>query len=125
MMIATPSGTLIRKTQRQDASVVSRPPRNGPIAAIPPIVEPQIAKAIARSLPRNIALTVDSVAGRIIAPPMPCRKRPKVSIEALPAVAATRLAAMNQTVPIANSLRRPTMSPTRPSVISNEAKTSE
>ena len=44
-------GTLIRNAQRQVRSVVSQPPSNGPMAAMPPMVEPQMAKATARSLP--------------------------------------------------------------------------
>ena len=120
-----PSGTLIRNAHRHERSVVRTPPRKGPTAAIPPIVDPQIAKAIALSRPLKRLLTVDSVAGRIIAPPMPCRNLPKISIPLLEAVAATRLATTNQIVPVMNRRRRPYMSPTRPSVISSAANTSE
>ncbi len=105
--------------------MVSTPPRNGPTAAMPPMVEPQMANAIARSRPRNRLLTVDRVAGRIIAPPMPCRNRPRISIALLCAVAATRLARTNHTAPIRNRRRRPRMSAIRPSVISSAANTSE
>ena len=82
------------------------------MAAKPPIVEPQMAKATARSLPTNSAFTVESVAGRIIAPPIPWRNRPTMSTEPLGAVAATRLAPMNTTTPVRKSRRRPQRSPT-------------
>ena len=49
------------------------------------------------------ALTVDSVAGRIIAPPMPCRKLPKIRDAAARAVAATRLASHEPDRPTRNS----------------------
>ena len=66
-----PIGTLMRKAQCQEALVVSQPPTSGPRAAMPPIVPPQTAKAIARSLPTNTALMTESELGRIMAPPMP------------------------------------------------------
>ena len=87
--------------------MVSQPPSSGPSAAVPPIVAPQIANAIARSLPWYRAFTVDSDAGSSIAPPTPCRNRPRMSTPADGARAATRLAATNTTVPSRKSRRRP------------------
>ena len=52
MMTMMPIGTLIKKAQCQLALVTSQPPTSGPIAAMPPMVAPQTANAIARSLPR-------------------------------------------------------------------------
>ena len=46
MKIRMPSGTLIRNAQCHENSVVSHPPRSGPTAAMPPIVEPQTANAM-------------------------------------------------------------------------------
>lgn len=73
-------GMLIRNAQRQVKLVVSHPPTTGPTAAIPPMVEPQIAKAMPRSRPVKSALTVENVAGRIIAPPTPCRRRAAINV---------------------------------------------
>ena len=39
-----------------------------------------MANAVARSLPSNTSLTFDRVAGRMTAPPMPWRNRPRMSM---------------------------------------------
>ena len=52
---------------------------SGPIAAMPPIVAPQMPNAIARSRPRKLVLRIDWVDGRIIAPPMPWKTRARMS----------------------------------------------
>ena len=52
MNTAMAMGTLMRKAQCHEALVVSHPPTSGPMAAMPPMVAPHTAKAIARSLPR-------------------------------------------------------------------------
>lgn len=44
-------GTLIVNAQCHEKLVVSHPPSSGPSAAMPPIVEPQTAKAMPRSRP--------------------------------------------------------------------------
>ena len=44
------------------------------------MVEPQIAKEMPRSRPVKSALTVENVAGRIIAPPTPCRRRAAINV---------------------------------------------
>ena len=46
---------------------------------MPPMTEPQMPKAMARSRPRKFALRIDWVAGRIVAPPTPCRSRAAMS----------------------------------------------
>ena len=70
---------LMPKAHRHEYDVVSQPPSSGPSAAVPPIVEPQTAKAMARSRPRNPALSMDSEVGSIIAPAMPCSTRLPIS----------------------------------------------
>ena len=70
-MMIMPMGKLIPKAQRHSKSVASQPPSTGPTATIPPIVEPQTAKAIPLSLPWKFALTRDKVVGSTIAPPIP------------------------------------------------------
>jgi hypothetical protein len=121
----SPTGTFTRKAQRQETSVVSQPPTSGPIAATPPMVDPQIAKAMARSRPTKRAFTVERVEGRIIAPPTPWRNRPRMRISPLGARAATRLAPTNTTVPSRKRRRRPHRSPARPAEMSRAAKTRE
>ncbi len=122
---SSPTGTLIQNAQRQVWYVVSQPPTSGPTAAMPPIVEPQTAKAMARSRPAKTAFTVDRVDGRIIAAPTPCSTRAAMSIVPPTANPARTLATTKTTMPRRNSRRRPWMSPTRPTVSSSAAKTSE
>ncbi len=50
----------MRKAQRQENDVANQPPRSGPSAAVPPMVAPQKAKAMPRSLPRKPAFSSDS-----------------------------------------------------------------
>ena len=71
MMMIKPSGALMLNAQRQSKSVASQPPRTGPTATIPPMVEPQTANAIPRSLPWKVAFTNERVVGSTIAPPTP------------------------------------------------------
>ena len=72
---------------------VSQPPTSGPRAATPPMVPPQTAKAIARSLPTKTALMTESELGRIIAPPMPWRARAAMRVLAESDAATSTLAA--------------------------------
>ena len=118
-------GILIRNAQCHDETVVSQPPTTGPTAAIPPIVEPQIANAIPRSLPLKRALTVESVAGRTIAPPTPCKNRAKIKVAPEEEKLANTLAIPNTIIPTTSSFLRPCRSPTLPNVIRRAAKTNE
>ena len=116
---------LSQKAHRHDTSVASHPPISGPTAAMPPMVEPQMAKAMPRARPVNIAFSVDRVLGSTIAAPRPCTSRDAISMAGLVAAPAPRLASMNTTSPIAYSRLRPYRSPIRPTVSMREAKTSE
>ncbi len=121
---AMPSGTLMPNAQRQEKSVVSQPPNRGPSAAVPPIVDPQTAKAIALSLPRKPALIIDREVGSIMAPPMPCRSRAPMRVPPLSAMAASTEASMKITTPIRNSRRRPQRSANLPNINRKAANTS-
>ena len=122
-MMMMPSGMLIPNAHRHEKAVVSQPPRSGPTAAIPPIVDPQTAKAIVRSRPRNVALSSDRVAGRIIAPPTPCRNRAAMSSSPVAASAAATDAAAKMTTPTRSIRRLPKRSARLPKTSSSEAKT--
>ena len=91
---------------------------------MPPIVDPQMPNAIARSRPWKVAFTIESVEGRISAPPTPWRNRPRSTVP-FGARAVTRLAARKTTRPSTKTRRLPPTSPTRPTLISSAAKTSE
>ena len=112
------------KAQRQESSVVSQPPSSGPRAAAPPIVEPQMAKATARSLPRKFALMIDNDVGSINAPPRPCSSRAPINSVPLLDTAASTLASTNTTMPRLNSSRRPHRSASRPNINRKAANTS-
>ena len=76
--ITAPTKTLIPKAQRHEYDVVSHPPSSGPTAAIPPMVEPHTANAMARSRPTNVAFSVDRVEGSSIAAPRPWTTRAEI-----------------------------------------------
>ena len=124
MMMIRPRGALMLNAQRQEKSVASQPPSTGPTATIPPMVEPQIAKAIPRSLPWKVAFTSDSVVGSTIAPPIPCTMRAKIIVEASVEKPAQIEARVKMKIPIIKSLRRPMRSPIVPQTKSSDAKTS-
>ena len=119
-----PSGTLMPKAHRHEYAVVSHPPSSGPTAAMPPIVEPHTAKAMPRSRPWKVALSVDRVEGRIIAPPTPCTTRAMMSAEPESANAAQTEASMKMITPMTSMRRRPNRSPRVPKTSSRAAKTS-
>ena len=124
MTMITPSGTLMPKAHRHEKYVVSQPPRSGPTAAIPPMVEPQTANAIPRSLPRNVALMSDSDVGRIIAPPTPCSSRAPMRSPAEPERAASTDESAKIVTPSSMTRRRPKRSARVPNTRSSAAKTS-
>ena len=74
---------------------------------MPPIVEPQIAKAMPRSRPENVALISDSVVGSTMAPPMPWIRRAPISSGPDCAKTASRLAAAKAPAPVTNRRRLP------------------
>lgn len=123
MMMRMPRGTLMPNAHRHENAVVSHPPRSGPTAAMPPIVEPQTAKAMPRSRPRKVAFSSDRVLGSIIAPPTPCTRRAPINRSAVGAKAAPTDAAAKSTTPISSSRRRPNRSARLPNSSSSEAKT--
>ena len=122
-MTSRPSGRLIPKAQRQENDVVSHPPSSGPRAAVPPMVDPQTAKAMPRSRPRNVVLSRESDVGSIAAPPTPCRTREPMSAGPDWLIAARTLASPKTTTPETKSRRRPNRSASRPHDRSSAAKT--
>ena len=112
------------KAQRQENSVVSQPPSSGPTAAMPPMVEPHTANAMPRSRPRKVALMIESVVGRIIAPPTPCASRARMRMPPSGALAASTEDAANTITPTTMTLRRPKRSARLPKTSSRAANTS-
>ena len=112
------------KAHRHENEVVSQPPRRGPTAAIPPIVDPQTAKAMPRSRPWKVAFSSDSVLGSIIAPPTPCTRRARISRSPVGANEAITDATVNNATPISSRRRRPMRSASDPNSSSSAANTS-
>ena len=112
------------KAQRQEKSVVSQPPKSGPTATMPPMVEPHTAKAIPRSLPWKLALTSERVVGSTMAPPTPWSTRERMSRSPVGANAAMTDATPKITRPNTNNRRRPKRSDSAPKTKISAAKTS-
>ena len=121
--IKRPSGRLIKNAQRQSKSVASHPPRTGPTATIPPMVAPQTAKAIPRSLPWKFALTKDNVVGKTIAPPIPWTILAKIKADAESVEPAQTEETMKIRIPILSRSFRPIRSATEPHTKSRDANT--
>jgi hypothetical protein len=124
-------GRLIRKASRHDSAIIevpysiSQPPMIGPNAAATPAVAPQMPKATPRSLPLNVAETIDSVEGDIIAAPMPCSARNPIMMAMEADVPVPSDESAKTAAPATKMLRRPYWSPSLPQVINPAAKTSE
>lgn len=123
MMIRMPSGMLMPNAHRHENAVVNHPPRSGPTAAMPPMVDPQTAKAMPRSRPRKVALMSDSVVGRIIAPPTPWTRRAAIRRSPVGARAAATEDRTNSTTPMSMMRRLPKRSASEPKISSSDAKT--
>ena len=99
---------------------------NGPSAPAPPATEPHTANATPRSRPWKVAERIDSVAGSIIAAPIPSiSDSPMKSCTTDCESDAISEPTANSVAPMKNILRRPTMSPRRPKLMSSDANTSE
>ncbi len=102
------------------------PPTYGPSAPAPPATAPHTANAMPRSRPRNVAEMIDSVAGSIMAAPMPSRNdSPAKSCSGDCDTDAMNEPTANSVAPAKKSFRRPMMSPNRPKLINSDAKISE
>jgi hypothetical protein len=120
-----PTGTLIRKAERQPnpamSALVSAPPTSSPAAPPVPITRPKIDSARSRSAPAKSACTLASTCGTIIAADRPCAKRHAISAAALPASPQPAEVAVKAMRPNRNTRLRPNRSPRRPPVMSRIA----
>jgi len=122
---AREKGMLIQKAHRQLKSVASQPPSSGPTAAMPPIIEPYTAKAMARSRPWKRALMVERVEGITNAAPMPCTSRAPIRNAGVGAEPTASEASMNSVSPARSMSLRPWMSLSRPASRMRAANTRE
>ena len=104
---ATPStaiGTLIRNTDPHQNLASSKPPTIGPSAIPTPVVPAQMPIARWRSAgSRNMSVMIESVAGIIMAPPMPMLARAAISMPTEPENAAQVEPAVKATRPTRNA----------------------
>ncbi len=121
---AIPIGTLTKKIHSQPRPSVSTPPTRGPIATAPPIVAPQIPKAVARSGPWNSWAISARVVASIPAAPIPWTARKRLSIVGSVASPQASEATVKIPKPIVKTRRRPIRSPSDPAVSSSEASVS-
>ena len=105
---ATPStaiGTLIRNTDPHQNLASSKPPTIGPSAIPTPVVPAQMPIARWRSAgSRNMSVMIESVAGIIMAPPMPMLARAAISMPTEPENAAQVEPAVKATRPTRNAV---------------------
>src|SRR5664279_267051 len=124
MAVATPIGTLIRKTQCQPRVWVTSPPASRPIAAPPAPTKLYTPIALARSrsagnsetiIPR-ITQGVPEVASidEATAPPMPCPNRARIKVAGLVASPHKADATVKMSSPARKTRLRPNRSPRRP-----------
>ena len=121
---AIPIGRFTKKIHSQPSESVSTPPASGPIATAPPIVAPQMPKAVPRSFPWNVAASSASEVANSIAPPMPCTARETVSTVGVPARPHASEATENRIRPVTNTRRRPITSATEPDTSRSDASVS-
>lgn len=110
---AAPIGTLLRKTHRHERPVVRAPPTSAPAIPPTPPAAAHAPNARARECsPVKEALMTASVAGAIMAAPMPCTTRAVPRTSAAVVMPATRLEAENTNTPLASIRRWPHRSAT-------------
>jgi hypothetical protein len=120
----TATGRLRKKIDCQLTLCTSRPPRTGPMASAIAETPAQVPIALPRSAGGNALVMIDSVAGIIIAEPMPWIARQPTSQVSLGEKPIAPLDSANTTTPARNTRRRPKRSPRRPPVTSSTAKES-
>src|SRR5665213_3484516 len=111
---ASPMGRLMKKIHRQEATAISQPPMNGPVAEATPPRPVHAPMAWPRSSSRNDAWRMARLPGVSRAPPTPCNIRKAISVVEPGASAQAAEATVNQMTPMVKTRRRPNRSPSDP-----------
>ena len=119
-----PMGTFTKKIHFQPMPEVMTPPRTGPTATAAPVTAPNTPKAVPRSRPWKACASSASEVANIIAPPVPCTARARLSISGVVDRPQTAEALVNTTRPATNTRLRPIRSATEPEVRRNAASVS-
>ena len=114
----------MRQPVPNQSASMSAPARIGPQTADSPSTGPNAPKAAASSDAGKIILITPKPCGIITAPSAPCRIRLAISISGDWANAHATELSVNPAAPSRNIRLRPTMSPSRPPVISMTANAS-
>ena len=102
----------------------SAPPTIGPATIASPAMVAYSPTTLPISSRVNVTWMIASTCGTMAAARAPCSTRAPMSISGLHAIAHSAEAAMKPPTPIRNIRLRPTMSPSRPPVMSSTAKAS-
>ena len=106
--VSAHTGTLMKNTDPQPKCSTSRPPMTGPIAMPMPATPAHTPMARARSAgSRNVLVRIDSVVGKMNAPPTPMSARAAMSMPGEPAVDASAETTPNHASPNMSMRRRP------------------
>ncbi len=113
--MASPNGTLMNMTHRQDSQVVSMPPAISPIEPPTPATAAHAPIARVRAGPGGkLAAMSASAFGDAHAAPTPCPTRAAMSIHGAVARPPSSEAVVNRAIPPSRVARRPSRSPARP-----------
>ncbi len=119
----TPNGRLTKKIQRQSNAVTSRPPRVGPAIVATPATAPQTPNAAPRRSGGKVLVMMVRVCGMSMAAPRPWTARNPISQPGPGAKPHAADATVNTAMPMANMIRGPIRSPSRPEVMTSTART--
>jgi hypothetical protein len=121
---AIPTGTFSQKIHCQEKPSTTAPPTTGPSATPSPETPDQMPRASPRFSAAKASLRSVSDSGAITAPPRPWSARAAISASVLGASAAAADATVKIPSPAANTVRRPSRSPSAAAVRRNTAKLS-
>src|SRR6202023_4394653 len=113
---AAPRGTLMKKTQCQEACSISHPPRTGPKAAVMAVNPDQVPIAWPRDFLSKDALIIARLLGTRNAAPIPWTQRATINCAMFEERPHPTEAAANTPVPSKKIERRPTESPIAPPI---------
>src|ERR1700719_1699521 len=121
-MTAAAMGTLIRKTQCQEACSINQPPSTGPRAVVMAVNPDQVPMARPRDFSSKEALIMARLLGTRNAAPMRWEERATISCEMLDESPQPTEEAANSPVPNRKIERRPKESPIAPPIKSSAAR---
>src|ERR1700688_1581557 len=121
-MTAAAIGTLIKKTQCQEACSINQPPSTGPRAVVIAVNPDQVPMARPRDFSSKEALIIARLLGTRNAAPIPWKERAMINCEMLEESPQPTEAAANSPVPNKKTERRPKESPIAPPIKSSAAR---